>query len=344
MTMSRARQAVVAVGGIVLAATISTLGWAWWELRTPYSSWQGDGVVVDLPRGMDAGSMLLRLHEAGVVRRPEILKVWLVARGGGERLRAGEYEFDQPLSALDLVDKLARGDVLLHSVTFPEGLDLDGVASRLSEAGFGEVSQLMQAFGNVDLVSVFDPDAEDLEGYLFPETYFLPRGESPEKITSTLVARFLEVTGSDYADRAAAVGLTVRQAVSLASLIERETSVPGERGRISRVFHNRLTGGMRLQCDPTVLYALKRAGRPTGRLTYADLELDSPWNTYRVYGLPPGPICNPGLESLEAAVEPGEGNDLYFVASPDGGHRFSADLRSHEAAVQEWRRHQRSSR
>jgi len=337
-----------AFGGIVVAglAVVATtgLGRAWWALRAPYSGWQGERVVVDLPRGMDAGSMLAALREAGVIRSERLAKAWLVARGGGDRLRAGEYEFDHPLSTFEVVAKLTRGEVLLHPVTVPEGFDLEEVAARIAAAGFGQPEELVEAFRSAEIVRDLDPEATDLEGYLFPDTYLLPRGEPPARIAEALVGRFKDLAGPDYAERAAAAGLTVREAVTLASLIERETSVPEERRRISRVFHNRLLGGMRLQCDPTVLYALKRAGRPVGRLTYADLDIESPWNTYRVVGLPPGPICNPGLESLNAAVEPERGNDLYFVASPTGGHRFSSDLESHLEAVRDWRRHQRASR
>jgi UPF0755 protein len=207
----------------------------------------------------------------------------------------------------------------------------------------GDEEELLSAFRRTAPLAEIDPRAEDLEGYLFPETYHLPKGRSAESIANTLVERFKETTGPGYAEAAAAAGLTLREAVTLASLIEKETSRPEERGRISRVFHNRLRLGMRLQCDPTVIYALGRAGRPVARLSRADLEFDSPWNTYRATGLPPGPICSPGRASLEAAVRPAAGNDLYFVAAPGGGHTFSADLASHLLAVRRWRERQRLS-
>lgn len=336
-----------AIGAIVVVVGLGVacgLGWTWSELSAPYAGWPGEKTVVDLPRGMDAGTMLRTLREAGVIRNEAMVKAWLVVRGGGDRLRAGEYAFDRPVSALEVISRLWHGDVLLHPVTVPEGLDLEEVAGRIAESGLASREDLVAAFRSAEAVRDVDPKATDLEGYLFPDTYFLPRGESAARIAETLVSRFKELAGPGYAERAEAAGLTVRQAVTLASLIESETSVPEERRRISRVFHNRLRGGMRLQCDPTVLYALKRAGRPTQRLTYADLEIESPWNTYQVVGLPPGPICNPGQESLNAAVDPEGGADLYFVASPTGGHRFSSDLASHLEAVRDWRRYQRSSR
>ena len=159
-----------------------------------------------------------------------------------------------------------------------------------------------------------------------------------------LVGRFREVTGTVHAREAARSGLGFRGSLILASLIEKETGLPDERARVSRVFHNRLERGMLLQCDPTVLYALQRDGRPVRRLSRKDLQYDSPWNTYRYGGLPPGPICSPGKDSLAAAIAPSEGDELYFVAAPDGGHTFSATLDQHLRAVRIWRNYSRSSR
>lgn len=342
--MSRAIRIGLTIAAACVAVVAVAVGWVWWELHTPHQVTAEGGAIVDLPRGMDAGSMLDRLYDAGVVRNPRLIRAWLVLRGGGGDLKAGEYLFAEPMSALEVLDKLSRGEVLLHPVTLPEGFDLEQTAARLAAEGFGEPAELLAAFRDPGGIRGIDPEAEDLEGYLFPDTYLLPRGETADRITRTLVERFKEAIGPDYAAQAEAAGLTVREAVTLASMIEKETAVPEERWRISRVFHNRLRGGMRLQCDPTVIYALEREGQEVGRLTYADLEFDSPWNTYHVYGLPPGPICSPGHDSLDAAVHPKEGDDLYFVASPEGGHRFSSNLQSHLEAVRQWRRHQHSLR
>ena len=243
-----------------------------------------------------------------------------------------------------MLSRLERGDVLLHGVTIPEGLDLIEIAERLAQEGFGEKEALLATFRDPAPIRERDDKASDLEGYLFPETYRFPRGASADTITRTMVERFWHEAGEDFPERATEAGLSLREAVTLASLIERETSLPEERGRISRVFHNRLERRMRLQCDPTVIYALRREGREVGRLTYRDLEFDSPWNTYVSYGLPPGPIASPGKASLDAAVTPDEGRDLYFVAAPEGGHRFSATLDAHLQAVDVWRRYSRSSR
>jgi len=333
--------AVVAMLAVAVAAV-----WAWHELTTPVEAWGGGPVMVDLPRGLHAGAMFGKLHEDGVLRSPGLLRVWVGLRGGGERLHAGEYRFDEPLSSLAVLAMLERGEVVLHSMTLPEGLDIAEAAARVASAGFGDAAEVLAVFRDPGPIHEIDPASADLEGYLFPDTYQFPRGTPPSRIAETMVARFVEVTGESYAERARAVGLSLREAVTLASMIEKETSVPGERGRISRVFHNRLDRRMLMQCDPTVRYALKREGREVARLTYRDLEFDSAWNTYVVAGLPPGPIASPGRESLEAAVKPAEGDELYFVATPGegGGHTFSRDLRSHQNAVKDLRRYQSSIR
>jgi UPF0755 protein len=331
---------------MVLAALagVSLFVWCYRELHRPHAAWEGEYVDVVLAPGLDAGSMLTSLHRAGVVRRPRLVRNWLSVSGGSQLLQAGEYRFDAPVAPLEVVRRLRAGEVLLHTVTVPEGLSLEQTAEEVVRAGFASYDALVTAFRDPTPIRALDERAEDLEGYLFPDTYSFPRGVTAEGVVAAMIGRFREITGAEYKADAAAVGLDLREAVTLASMIERETSVPDERPRISRVFHNRLDGGMRLQCDPTVLYALERAGRPVKRLYSKHLEIDSPWNTYRVHGLPPGPIASPGAASLLAAVRPADGDELYFVAAPEGGHRFSSDLGSHLRAVAEWRDYSRSSR
>jgi UPF0755 protein len=340
----RARAAGLTLLVALLLALIATAAWVMWALNRPYAGWPGSSVDVVLDSGMDAGSMLARLHQAGVLRHPRLLRTLVAWRGEPERLHAGEYRFDHPLSALDVWERLRSGDVLLHAITIPEGLILEQVAARIAEAGLGTLDELVAAFRDPSPIRDWDAAAHDLEGYLFPETYRFPRSADAPSIARAMVRRFKEAAGHELAERAARVGLDLRQAVTLASMIEKETSLPGERARISRVFHNRLARGMKLQCDPTVQYALARAGRPAARLSTRDLEFASPWNTYHVRGLPPGPIASAGAASLAAAVDPADGHDLYFVAAPDGGHRFSTSLEGHLEAVAEWRRYLRSSK
>jgi UPF0755 protein len=226
--------------------------------------------------------------------------------------------------------------VLLHAVTIPEGLTLDETAARIAGRG-SRRPRHSRPRSAIRRRCGIRSRAKDLEGYLFPDTYSFPRDETAGAIARAMLRRFSEVTGPDFAQRARAAGLDPRRAVILASLVEKETGVADERSRVSRVFHNRLARRMLLQCDPTVLYAIRRTGRVVGTLSRKDLAFSSPWNTYVSPGLPPGPICSPGLASLEAAVGPVAGEELYFVAAPGGGHRFSKDLASHEAAVRRWR-------
>ncbi len=333
--------------GLVVVAILLVLAGAWRvhrSLHRPHAGWSGDHVDVVLEPGLGAGEMLHRLSGSGVLERAAPARLWLRLCGCGGELRAGEYRFDEPLSPVQVIERLIEGQVLLHAVTIPEGLSAVETAQRFVAAGFGDVESFRAVIADPAPIRELDPAAPNLEGYLFPDTYHFPRSASPRTIVETMVARFRTVVGDGYAERAAAAGLSLHEAVTLASIVEKETSLPEERGRIAMVFHNRLERKMRLQSDPTVRYAIERSGGSVGRLTYADLEFDSPWNTYAVRGLPPGPIANPGVECLFAAVEPEEGELLYFVAAPEGGHRFSKDLDSHNRAVAEWRRHSRSSR
>jgi UPF0755 protein len=332
--------AVLCVGLVVVVAS----AWAWTALHRPYVGWEGEAAEVVIEPGLGAGAVVRRLTRAGVMRHPRLARGWLAWRGSAGRLQAGEYRFDRPASTVEVLDRLVSGDVALYPVTLPEGLSTIEIAERLEQAGIGSAHTFVALFSDPSLIADLDPEATDLEGYVFPETYQFPRGEAPERVVAAMIERFRETLGPEFVEEARESGLGLRKAVILASMIEKETSVPDERDRISRVFHNRLSRGMRLECDPTVIFALERAGREVSRLTYEDLKFDSPWNTYVVFGLPRGPIANPGRESLLAAVRPRDGDEIYFVAAPEGGHRFSTNLAAHLRAVAEWRRHVKSSR
>ena len=218
-------------------------------------------------------------------------------------------------------------------MTFPEGLSIHEMGKLFESRGFGAAASFEAAARNAKLVAALDPEAPDLEGYLYPETYPLPRRANAELLVRSMVARFEQVFGPDLRQAAAGRGLTVRQAVTLASLVEKETARPEERPTVAAVYLNRLKIGMGLQCDPTVIYALQKAGRYTGNLTRADLAFDSPYNTYKYAGLPPGPIAAPGRPSLEAVLKPAEVDYLYFVSRNDGSHVFSTTYDEHRAKV-----------
>ena len=218
--------------------------------------------------------------------------MWL--QGAGRRLQAGEYRFDAPMTPRAVVDKIVRGDVFLRPVTFREGLTIRQMAAVFEERGFGAQKEFIAAAAKADPVREIDPQAQDLEGYLFPDTYTLPRRTTADDLVARMTSRFTKALTPEIRRQAEARGLSVRELVTLASLVEKETAKPEERPLVAAVYANRLKVGMGMQCDPTVIYALERAGRYNGNLTRADLQFDSPYNTYRYAGLPPGPIAAPG--------------------------------------------------
>jgi UPF0755 protein len=305
-------------------------------LITPYRDFVDAEVFVDLPPGTSVAAIGSRLAGAGVV--PDALTFRLAARlaGAERRLQAGEYRFADSATPFQIVDRLAAGDVFRRSVTFPEGLTIREMAGVYERSGLGAAAAFEQAGTAADRAQSFDPDASTLEGYLFPDTYALTRRVDAGGLVDLMVARFLRAFDEPLREQARAAGLSVREAVTLASLVEKETGKPDERALIAAVYRNRLRRGMLLQCDPTLIYALMRAGRWNGNLTRADKRFDSPYNTYRYAGLPPGPIASPGRAALEAAVSPADVPYLYFVSRNDGSHVFATTLADHNRNVARW--------
>lgn len=305
-------------------------------VERPYKGYSTDERFVDIPQGAGTYSIGRHLVDAGVVRDMATFRAAVTLSGRGRHLQAGEYRFDRPVSAREVVDKIARGEVYLRPLTFPEGLTVRQMAELYASKGFGNASEFRKAAGNAGLVSAVDPRARDLEGYLFPDTYNLSRRMTADQLVEKMVAAFDKALTPELRQQAAERGLSVRQLVTLASIVEKETGRPEERPLVAGVYANRLKIGMGLQCDPTVIYALERAGRYNGNLTRADLQFDSPYNTYRYAGLPPGPIASPGRASLEAAAHPADVPYLYFVSRNDGSHIFAATLEEHNRNVQEY--------
>jgi UPF0755 protein len=329
------RLILVALLTIGLAA-IAGVGWIYFILSRPYKGYTSSETFVEIPSGSSMAAMARRLTDAGVVRNPAAFRLAVWRRGAGRRLQAGEYRFDRPITPAEVVDKIARGEVDLVPITFREGLTIRQMAAVFEEKGFGPASSFIAAAQNGGPIQSLDPDAPDLEGYLFPDTYALPRKATAEQLAGAMVARFQKVLSNDLRSRAQSRGLSLRELVTLASLVEKETGRPEERPLIAAVYWNRLKVGMGLQCDPTVIYALERAGRYAGNITREDLRFDSPYNTYRYAGLPPGPIAAPGLASLQAVVEPADVPYLYFVSKNDGSHAFAATLDEHNRNVQQY--------
>jgi UPF0755 protein len=274
-----------------------------------------------------------KLEEAGLV--DERLKFEVLARWKGyERsLKAGEYRLAPSLTPLELLVTLNKGLVVLYPVTIPEGFNIRQVASRVEKAGLSDHETFLSAATDPALARELEIPADTVEGYLFPDTYSFARGADAEKIIRTMTAQLRSNFPGEWEKRAEALGLSIHEVITLASIIEKETGVAHERPLIASVFHNRLAKNMRLQTDPTVIYGIKDFD---GNLTRHHLEEMTPYNTYRIRGLPPGPIANPGLASIRAALYPAETDYYYFVAKPDRTHQFSATLAEHNRAVRKY--------
>jgi len=284
-----------------------------------------------IPPGADASSVAERLHRHGLVRSPAAFRLLARWQGLDGRIQAGEYRFSGGESMGAILRRLAAGDVIRHRLVLPEGLSARELARRLQEQRVVEAEAFLAEVRRAHRYWIPQMEGNttgSVEGYLFPDTYEFPRGYSADRVVAAMVARFHEATAPLWS-LARPFGLSPHQVVTLASLVEREARHDGERARIAGVLYNRLRLGMPLQVDATVLYAL---GQHKERVLYRDLEVDSPYNTYRRVGLPPGPIANPGLASLLAALQPEAHDYLYYVARPDGTHVFSRSLAEHERA------------
>jgi UPF0755 protein len=299
----------------------------------------GDEKRVVIPRGATFKEVVEILDHEGLLR--SATRFYLMARilGIAEKAQAGEYELSTAMMPPVILRKLITGDVIRYRVAIPEGYTVRQIAARLREMGIIEEAEgfLSLAFA-ADFAAGLGIEGKSVEGYLFPDTYCFSKAIAPSEIIQTMVGRFRRVYGPAFSQRAAELGLTDRQIVTLASIIEKETGVAEERPLISAVFHNRLKRRMPLCSDPTVIYGI--AGFD-GNLRKRDLARMTPYNTYLIRGLPPGPIANPGEAALHAALYPAPAPYLYFVSRNDGSHHFSATLREHNEAV---RRYQRGGR
>ena len=291
-------------------------------------------VFVEIPPGTPTTKIAALLEQSGIVRSKLAFDVLHKAEGG--TLKAGEYRFDHPATMREVYGRLVRGDVYTVSITFPEGSDLFDMAQRLQAAGFGlKEGFIAAARANVSMIADLDPQAASLEGYLFPDTYRFSRHATPTEIQRAMVRRFRQVA------RELGLNGDDHRIVTLASLVERETPIAAERPLVASVFVNRLAKDMPLMTDPSVIYAALLAGTYRGTIYETDLQSDSPYNTYKHAGLPPGPICSPGAGSLKAAMHPAQTDYLYFVAAsanPSGKSRFSATLAQHAQDVEAYRK------
>jgi UPF0755 protein len=321
-------------GGTVLllfCVLIGTAGGAAWLLFTPFGP--EAETFVEVPQGSSAARIGRLLESAGIIRTRyafDLMRIWKHGT-----LRAGEYRFDHPETLEEVYARIQRGDVYTKAVVVPEGASMFDIAARLEQAGLGTRQEFLKAaVQDTNMVADFDPHARSLEGYLFPDTYHFSRKATSGQIAATMVRRFRQA--------ATQIGLkeNVHAVVTLASLVERETAVDSERPLVASVFANRLAKKMPLMTDPSVIYGLELEQAWRGTIYASDLKHDTPYNTYLHAGLPPGPIANPGLPSLRAALKPAQSAYLYFVASgqnPQGHSLFAETLEEHNRNVAGYR-------
>ncbi|MEA3363426.1 MAG: endolytic transglycosylase MltG [Thermodesulfobacteriota bacterium] len=298
-------------------------------------------IQLQVEPGTGLNKVAFDLQEAEIVR--SALAVKLLARWNqqSDRIQAGNYQFSDPATPEEILTRLVAGDVEKVSLTIPEGFTLQQIIARTAEKGFGQQKKISELAYNVDFIHSLKIDAESLEGYLFPETYLFAPGIDEKSLLTMMVVQFQNNIDPELKKAAKKQGLDLHQWVTLASIIEKETGQVGEMPLISSVFHNRLKRKIPLQTDPTVIYGIKNFD---GNLTRKHLETPNPYNTYMMRGLPPGPIASPGLAALKAAVNPAQTKLLYFVATGNGGHRFSKTLKEHNAAVKEYLAQRRRNR
>jgi len=321
---------------LILVAAGAFAALIYGRVRQPYRAYAGAEQFVDIPQGAGSRTIGQRLVDAGVVHGLLTFRAALWLTGEGRHLKAGEYRFDRPMTPPEVIDKIARGDVYVIHITFREGLTMFEMAQLFESHGLGQAAAFLEAARDPTPIREIDRDAKTLEGYLFPETYAVPRRADAHQLVRQMVEQFRHAFTSELRTAAADRNLTPHQAVTLASIVEKETGRADERPIVAAVYTNRLRIGMALQCDPTVIYALELAGRYTGNLHKDDLAMDSPYNTYRYPGLPPGPIASPGRASLDAAVHPAAADFLYFVSRNDGSHVFARTLDEHNRNVQKF--------
>jgi UPF0755 protein len=330
----RFKRKIITIIGIILIAFVSGFIYSmYFVLPVPQRT---EKVTLEIPKHSGLKSIALELKRAGVIRSDKLFVFSVLIRGDKSRLKAGEYEFEPGDSLNRIIEKLVRGDVVIHKITIPEGFTMNEIADLLERDGVMSEEAFLEKARSSEFARglLGDSSLTTLEGYLFPDSYSYKKGITPEELIRMMVARFNGVYVPLRA-KSGELDLTDREIVILASIIEKETGNGSERPLVSAVFHNRLKLGMRLESDPTVIYGM---GSFDGNLRKKDLRAETAYNTYVIFGLPPGPISNPGRNSLEAALNPAQVNFLYFVSKRDGTHEFSSNYRDHRRAVTEYQK------
>ena len=320
--------------GVALAILAATLLSAFLLLDTnPKGSWEGKMVLI--PKGSPLPEVARILREDGILPHPHVFRALVLLTFSGRRLHYGEYAFPTPPSAFEAWRRLVRGDVVKYEVTVHPGANLYEIAELLKEKKLAATEAFLAAATSPAVLRRLEIPGESAEGYLFPDSYIFVKPVTPEEILESMVRQFRRKVPPDAEKRAREAGLSLHQVVTIASIIEKETGVEEEKPIVSAVIRRRLALGMPLQMDPTVIYGVKRFD---GTVTGKDLRKAGPYNTYLNRGLPPGPIANPGLPALAAALSPSNAEYLYFVSNNDGSHTFSRTLTEHIRAVEQFRR------
>lgn len=314
------------------------MGYGYYFLTTPVSL-PAKTVTIIVPKGASLRLITSTLVQEGLLTNGQIFSWWAQFTGADRKIRAGEYEFTGALSPLEILRRLLTGEGLRLIVTIPEGFTLKEIAAVLAEKGMGSQESFLCLNTDFQFLAKWGLPPQGMEGYLFPDTYYFSSTSTPEEVLDRMISRFYGIFSPDMYRKADTLSHSIHEVVTMASLIEKETGTPSERPLVSAVIHNRLKMAIPLQIDPTVIYGIKDFD---GNLTRQHLLAPTPYNTYTFLGLPPGPIANPGLKSLLAALNPANEDYLYFVAKGDGSHQFSSDLASHNRAVQRYQKRRSS--
>ncbi len=317
----------------LLIFSLALGAWFFWATRAPALS--SASLIAPVPAGASAARVARELKNAGVIRSAWAFSLVARLSGAQAKLKAGDYEVPAGLDVFKLLDLLVSGRSLVHQFLVPEGWSATQIANRLSQAKLSDSAGFLAVVRDPAQAKKLGLPGSGLEGYLFPDTYTIPRGYSPERLAQVMARRFSEMVSPELLAQGAGLGLSPAQVVTLASILEKETRDPTELPKVSAVFHNRLKAKQRLESCATVRYAL---GKFSGPLYFVDLDVKSPYNTYRHRGLPPGPICSPGLNALRAAVEPAVSDALFFVVAGDGTHIFSKTFEEHKNAKFRYKR------
>ena len=337
MHVMKNRFFIIAIGGFVAAIIIFT-GSVFVMARTMVALQSDETVVVEVRLGEGLSQFLRRVHREGSVSGTGFLRLLAMLRGDSRNIKAGEYAFQGRVSPKVFLDTLVDGKARFLSITIPDGFSLKEIAARVEATQLGSAEEFLRLTHDrtfIDGLGLPFQNLKNLEGLIFPETYFFSKGLPVSRIISNMVSQYRSQAHQILEQKSSNVKMSPYEALIMASIIEKETGLAAERPTISGVFHNRLRKGMRLDSDPTVIYGVEGF---TGNLTRKHLRTYTPYNTYKIYGLPPTPIASPGLDSIRAAVAPEKVSFLFFVGKGDGSHFFSSDLKTHNKAVWEYQK------